>query len=80
MLLVHDARIKATRIAVAHDGVAELIVCIEYDNGSTSEITLDAIAGEALMGFCGATALEELEGHSWERVKEALGASYNRFQ
>ena len=75
-----QATIKQARLAAAHDGEAELIVCLEYANGGTSEISLDQIAGAALMELCSANSLAELTGQSWERVKEALQVSYNRFQ
>ena len=74
------ATIKQARLAAAHDGVAELIVCLEYANGGTSEISLDQTAGAALMKLCAANSLAELSGQSWELVKEALQVSYNRFQ
>ncbi len=75
-----QATIKQARLAAAHDGEAELIVCLEYANGGTSEISLDQTAGAALMELCAANSLAELTGQSWERVKEALQVSYNRFQ
>jgi len=75
-----QARIKQARLAAAHDGVVELIVCLEYENGGTSEISLDQVAGAALMKICAASSLGELAGQPWEAVKDALQASYNRFQ
>ncbi len=75
-----QAIIKQARLAAAHDGVAELIVCLEYANGGTSEISLDQTAGAALMELCAAKSLAELTGQSWEHVREALQISYNRFQ
>ena len=75
-----QAKIKQARIAAAHDGVAELIVSIEYENGGISEISLDEMAGAALMKSCEAETLEDLTGQSWETVREALQVSYNRYQ
>ena len=66
--------------AAAHDGEAELILRIRYENGGSSEITLDQLASTTLMESCQASSLEELQGHSWEKIREALRASYNRFQ
>lgn len=74
------ATIKQARLAAAHDGVVELVVSLEYDNGGTSEVSLDPAAGTALMELCGASSLSELAGKSWEAVREALQVSYNRFQ
>ncbi len=75
-----DAVIKCVRIAAAHDGDAELIVQIAYDNGGTSEVTLDQVASAALMESCNATIPEQLVGQGWEKVRGALQASYNRYQ
>ena len=74
------AVIKSARVAAAHDGDAELIVNISYENGGTSEVALDQVASTALMESCQVTNLDDLEGHSWEKIREALQVSYNRFQ
>ena len=73
------AKIKDVRIAAAHQGIAELIVTVEYDNGGVSEIALDQIASGALMRSCHAESAEDLIGQSWELVRDALQVSYNRF-
>ncbi|MFP6807235.1 MAG: hypothetical protein VB957_08640 [Pseudomonadales bacterium] len=73
------AIIESVRVAAAHDGDAELIVSIRYDNGGISEVTLDQIASAALMKSCEASTMEELHGHSWEKIREALQLSYNRY-
>ena len=74
------AVIKSARVAAAHDGDAELIVSVSYENGGTSEIALDQVASTALMESCQVTNLDDLEGHGWEKIREALQVSYNRFQ
>ena len=73
------AKIKDVRIAAAHEGIAELIVTVEYDNGGISEIALDQVATGALMQSCQADSAEDLIGQSWELVRDALQVSYNRF-
>jgi hypothetical protein len=75
-----QAQIVGVRVAAAHDGDAELMVMVGFGNGGTSEIALDQFASASLMEKCGAESLSELEGHSWEKVREALLVSYNRFQ
>jgi len=75
-----QAQIKGVRVAAAHDGDAELIVLVEYGNGGTSEVALDQMASSTLMEKCNAQTLQELEGHSWEKVRESLLVSFNRFQ
>lgn len=74
------ATIKSARIAAAHEGVAELVVCIEYDNGGTTEIALDQMASSALMSSCNAETLDDIKGAPWEKVRDALQVSYNRYQ
>jgi hypothetical protein len=73
------ATITGARVAAAHDGVAELIVELAFVNGGTSEVTLDAWASAALMERCHAGSLDELSGHGWEEVRDALAVSWNRF-
>jgi hypothetical protein len=75
-----DARIVNARIAAAHDGSAELVVTLGYDNGGSADVTLDEAAGAALMQACQAADLQDLMGHSWHSVREALTTAYNRFQ
>ena len=73
------ATIKDARIAAAHEGIAELVVLIEYENGGTSEVTLDEMATRALMTACGAETIDDIKGHPWEHVRDALQTSYNRY-
>ena len=74
------AIIKDARIAAAHEGIAELIVLIEYENGGTSEVTLDEMATRALMTACEADTIDDIRGHPWELVRDALQVSYNRYR
>lgn len=74
-----SARIKHARVAAAHEGIAEIIVSIEYDNGGVTELSLDSAAAEALMNSTRATSLDALIGTSWEHVRDALTVAYNRF-
>ena len=74
------AVIAGARIAAAHDGTAELKVTLRYSNGGTAEITLDEPASRSLMDACDASDLAELQGQSWEKVKDALGVSWNRLR
>lgn len=75
-----SASIKGARVIAAHDGVAEMVVTIVYDNGGQTEVTLDAAASDALMSSCDATTLTQLHGHPWQKVRDALTLSYNRYQ
>lgn len=73
-----EPTIKSVRLAAAHEGIAELIVHIQFDNGGVSEVTLDRYASQALMDACKANSADELVGQSWQHVRDALSASYNR--
>jgi hypothetical protein len=72
------ALICGARIAASHDGSAELVVELRYDNGGTTEVTLDQMAARALMENCRAISLDDLSGHTWHEVKRALEYSWNR--
>lgn len=73
------AKIKQARVAAAHEGIAEMIVSIEYENGGVTDLSLDSTAVEALMTSTRATSLEALIGTSWEHVRDALTVAYNRY-
>ena len=73
------AVIAGVRIAAAHNGAAELVVILRHGNGATSEISLDEMAAAALLRACNAATTDELPGAGWEKVREALGVSWNRY-
>jgi hypothetical protein len=74
------ATIIDVRVAAAHEGIAELIVSIEYENGGTTEVALDQLATSALMDSCNASSIEDVIGQPWDKVRDALQVSYNRYQ
>lgn len=67
-------QITAARLGAAHDGVAELIITIGYDNGGQSELALDADTSNRLMSECGAQEMGQLIGQDWRKVRDALAA------
>lgn len=73
------AVISGAKIGAAHDGAAELVLSLKYENGGVSEVTLDPVASNALMDSCDAKDIDGLIGHSWMKVRDALKVSYNRF-
>jgi hypothetical protein len=75
-----EAVISHVRVAAAHDGVAELVVTLTHGNGGTSQVTLDEIATRALLDSCGAGGVDDLLGQSWDKVRDALAVSWNRFR
>ncbi|HAT25494.1 MAG: hypothetical protein HOB98_05810 [Gammaproteobacteria bacterium] len=77
---MESAIIRDVRVAAAHEGIAELVVSIEYENGGTAEVALDQMATSALMDSCNASSIEDVKGQSWDKVRDALQVSYNRYQ
>ncbi len=73
------AVISRVRVGAAHDGVAEMVVTLRYDNGGETLVPLDPHAAGCLMTACAATGADALIGQGWERVRDALEASSNRF-
>ena len=73
------AIIRRVQIAAAHDGVAELIVTLEFENGGHSLVTLDEYATHKLMETTGVDTPEDLTGTGWEHVRDALAASSARY-
>ena len=74
-----EAVISAARVAAAHEGVAELVVTLDHEGGGCSEVALDQLGAAALLEACGAERPEELVGASWQKVRDALGVSWNRY-
>ena len=74
-----SAKIKHARVAAAHEGVAEMIVTLEYPNGGVTDVALDRLAVDALLTSANANSLEDLVGTSWEQVRDALSVSFNRY-
>ena len=75
-----SAVISATRVSAAHDGIAELVVTLQHTGGGCSEVMLDEMAASALLRSCAASHPDELLGVGWEKVRDALGVSWNRHQ
>ena len=71
--------ISRVRLRAAHDGVAEMVLTLTYENGGESMVGLDEFAAEHLMTACAAKDADDLVGQGWEKVRDALEASSNRF-
>ncbi|MBM4206023.1 MAG: hypothetical protein FJ194_18060 [Gammaproteobacteria bacterium] len=74
------AAISAIRIAAAHDGEAELVVTLRHGNGSTSDVILGHVAASELLRSCDTTNPDELLGVGFEKVRDAMLVSSNRYQ
>jgi len=72
--------IGEARLTAAHDGTAELVIDLVFENGAVSQIVLDEGSAAALFEQCGVTTPEGLKGESWEQVRTALEYSHNRYQ
>lgn len=73
------AFIQHVEIAAAHDGIAELIITLEFENGGRSLVTLDEYATRKLLESTGAEDPATLTGQGWEHVRDALAASSSRY-
>jgi len=60
-----EALIVGVEIAAGHDGTAELVVSIRYENGVTAPVVLDQDTAFALIRACGAASAGALIGRSW---------------
>lgn len=74
------AVIDSVEVAAAHDGEAELVVTLRYDNGGRSRVALDESAARHLLQATGAIGPQSLIGQGWEHVRDALQASSARHQ
>ena len=66
-----EAVIVGAEISAGHDGEAELILRLRYENGAFGLVTLDAEAAFDLMNDCGVSRADDLAGQSWRKI---LGA------
>lgn len=73
------AIIESVDVAAAHDGEAELVVTLRFDNGGRSRIALDEPAARFLYEATGADGPDSLVGQGWEHVRDALVRSSARF-
>ena len=76
----NEAVISRARVGAAHEGVAELVVMLTHGNGGQSEVALDHLAAAALLEACDASEPDQLIGQPWQKVRDALKVSWNRFQ
>lgn len=63
-----EAVIVGVEIAAGHDGTAEMVVSIQYENGVVAPVVLDQETGLDLMRACGAASLDALVGRSWREI------------
>lgn len=59
-------------VVPGHDGQAQLVVRVSYENGAIGSITLEADRARKLMEDCGAGSAADLRGQPWRRLQDAL--------
>jgi hypothetical protein len=67
---MNEAVIVSAEIAAGHDGQADLVVQLRYQNGVVAPVTLDPDTALKLMSACGVSDIKELAGQSWRKVLE----------
>lgn len=67
---MNEAVIVSAEIAAGHDGQADLIVCVRYQNGAIAPVTLDPDTALKLMSACGVSDINDLAGQPWRKVLE----------
>jgi len=67
-----EATIVGAEISGGHDGTAEMVVSIQYENGVVGSVTLDADTGFSVMKACGAADLAALIGRPWREISKGL--------
>ena len=67
-----EAVIVSAEIAAGHDGDADLVVRVRYENGVVAPVTLDPETAMKLMSACGASNINELAGQPWRKVLEDI--------
>jgi len=59
-------------VTAGHDGQAQLVVRVRYENGALGSVTLDADCARKLLEDCGAESAAELRGQPWHRLLDVL--------
>ncbi len=59
-------------VAPGHDGQAQLVVRVSYENGALGSVTLEADRARQLMEACAAESAEDLRGQPWQRLLDVL--------
>jgi len=59
-------------VVAGHDGQAELVVRVRFDNGATGSVTLNALFAERLMEDCQVESAAELIGQPCQRLFDLM--------
>lgn len=67
-----EPRIVATQVIAGHDGQAELVVHVRFENGATGSVTLNALFARRLMEDCRVDSAEQLIGQPCRRLFDLM--------
>lgn len=59
-------------VVAGHDGQAELVIRVRFDNGATGSVTLNALFAQRLMEDCQVESAEELIGQPCQRLFDLM--------
>ena len=66
------AVIMAADIAAGHDGDADLVITVRYENGVVGAVTLDSDSAFEVMQSCGAASSADLVGRPWRDILKGV--------
>lgn len=66
------ATVLAADIAAGHDGEADLVISVRYENGVVGSVTLDADSAFEIMQSCGAASSADLVGRPWRDIMKGV--------
>lgn len=66
------ATVLAADIAAGHDGDADLVITVRYENGVVGSVTLDADSAFEIMQSCGAASSADLVGRPWRDIMKGV--------
>jgi hypothetical protein len=64
--------IAGATVVPGHDGEAQLVVRVRYENGALGSVTLDAACARKLLEDCAADSAADLCGQPWQRLLDVL--------
>src|SRR5262249_62425737 len=67
-----EAIVVGAEITAGHDGAADLVVRLRYENGVVGSLVLDPQTGFDLLTAAGAASLDELAGWRWRELLREL--------
>jgi hypothetical protein len=69
---VAEPVISGAAVTPGHDGEAQLLVHVRYENGATGSVTLGPLQARRLLERCNVERAEDLCGLSWDRLLDPL--------